>query len=187
MRVTGFVTDESHPEAIIVFVPTGLTPPVVIHMPCDHELVDKVDIPVEKVMRTIIPCGAGSVVLTEGRGILPRRNDKRGNKWLHPIPFSLGSVCRRSTTAQPLPSRLTRIISPLPGKMSLKAVITTWWVTKIVGVPRSASFSSQVSSAASCTGRCCGRPKKEFTSGSSLTSPRSRSSAVSIQRNHWLV
>lgn len=72
VRVTGFVTDESHPEITTVFVPTGPNPTSgnICHVP--KELVDKIDIPVEKAMRTIISCGAGSAVLTESSQLYPQ-------------------------------------------------------------------------------------------------------------------
>jgi uncharacterized membrane protein len=65
VRVTGFITDDSHPEITTVFVPTGPNPTSgnICHVP--KNLVETVDIPVEKAMRSIISCGSGSAALTD--------------------------------------------------------------------------------------------------------------------------
>ena len=60
VRVTGFVTDSSHPELTTVFVPTGPNPTSgnICHVP--KAKVELLDVPVERAMRSIISCGAGS-------------------------------------------------------------------------------------------------------------------------------
>lgn len=60
--VTSFITDEHADGSYTVFVPTGPNPTSgnIFHL--KKEFVHPVDVPVEDAMRSIISCGAGSVV-----------------------------------------------------------------------------------------------------------------------------
>jgi uncharacterized membrane protein len=59
-RATAFVTDDSGGKYITVFVPTGPNPTSggIFHVP--REAVEKIDIPIELAMKTVISCGYGS-------------------------------------------------------------------------------------------------------------------------------
>jgi uncharacterized membrane protein len=63
--VTGFVTNEHKSGLITVFVPTGPNPTSgnIYHL--DAKYVNKIDVSVEKVMRSIIGCGTGSDTLLD--------------------------------------------------------------------------------------------------------------------------
>jgi uncharacterized membrane protein len=57
---TAFITDDSNPEYVTVFVPTGPNPTSgqIFHL--EKQFVHPVRVGVEEAMRTIIACGAGS-------------------------------------------------------------------------------------------------------------------------------
>ena len=93
---------------------------------------------------------------------------------------------KRATTLSLSRSRRRIRISPSAGKIPVRAVMFTWWVTSTTGRLRSAEAIHARS------GRVCfcsspGNEKKEFSAASSTTGPTARLRAVSRQRHHWLL
>ena len=95
-------------------------------------------------------------------------------------------ILSRRTTVRPPPSpRAIRTPMPESAKMPLTAEIVAWWVTSTSRPPSPGWAARNRRSSAKRPSRSAGRSKNEFSTGSSVTGPRSMSPAVSRQRHHW--
>ena len=63
--MTGFITDEHPDGSCSVFVPTGPNPTSgnIFHLPSSS--VNRIEVPVEEAMKSVIACGAGSKVIMQ--------------------------------------------------------------------------------------------------------------------------
>jgi uncharacterized membrane protein len=77
-RMTAFITDTHDDGSYTVFVPTGPNPTSGLIYHLDSDCVEKVNIPVQDAMRSIISCGSGTADLMKratARGVVPLQQD----------------------------------------------------------------------------------------------------------------